>query len=276
MKICDLHTHSYYSDGTESPAEIVRLAEAAGLSAVALTDHNTARGLKEFMKAGEKSSVITVPGCEFSTEYNGTELHIVGLFFPEKTWVEIEDFVELMQLAKKNSNVKLIFALQKAGYDVTYEEIAATTDAHEFNRAHVARVMVKKGYVKSVKDAFATVLSEKAGFYVPPKRLSAVAAIRFIKDYGARAILAHPFLNLDYDGLLEFLPKAKAAGLDAIETRYSKFDAEQTRQATELAGKLGLLQSGGSDFHGATKPDISIGTGTGELTVPFEFYEKLK
>ena len=276
MKTCDLHTHSYYSDGTKSPAELVRLAEEAGLSAVALTDHNTTKGLKEFMKAGEKSSVITVPGCEFSTDYKGTELHIVGLFFPESAYVEVEDFVELMTIAKKNSNLKLISALQKARFDITYDEVAKSTDASEFNRAHVARVMLKKGYVKSVNEAFSEYLSESKGMYVPPKRIGAIATIKFINYYGAVAVLAHPFLNLDYDGLLEFLPEAKAAGLTAIETRYSKFSAETTEKAVGLAEKFGLLESGGSDYHGDTKPDISIGTGTGSLSVPFEFYEKLK
>lgn len=278
MKLCDLHTHSYFSDGTKSPTEIVRLAEEAGLSAVALTDHNTAKGLGEFMKAGENSSVITVPGCEFSTGYgeDDTELHIVGLFFPEEMWVEIEDFVELMHVAKKQSNVRLIKKLNEAGYNISYEEVGAITDADEFNRAHVARVLMAKGYVKSVNEAFKTVLREGGGMYVPPKRINALVTISFIKNYGGIAVLAHPFLNLSYEGLLEFLPKAKEAGLDAIETNYSTFTPEETEKAKSLAKRFGLLESGGSDYHGDTKPDISVGTGRGGLSIPFEFYEKLK
>ncbi len=276
MKICDLHTHSNCSDGTLTPAEVVKLAKESGLSAVALTDHNTSKGLKEFTEAGKKEGIITVPGCEFSTGYNGTELHIVGLFFPEETWVEIEDYVELMHFAKKNSNEKLIAALNRAGYEITYDEVAATTDADEFNRAHVARVMLAKGYVSSVNEAFKNILAEDKGLYVPPKRLSAISTIRFIKSYGGTAILAHPFLNLSYEELLVFIPEAKAAGLDAIETRYSTFDEETTRKAIYLTELFGIKQSGGSDFHGATKPDISIGKGRGNLEVPFEFYENLK
>ena len=278
MKICDLHTHSCFSDGTASPTEIVRLAEAAGLSAVALTDHNTSKGLKAFMQAGESSDVITVPGCEFTTGYGekDTELHIVGLFLGEEAWPEIDDFVELMHVAKKNSNRKLIANLKAAGYEITYGEVEAITQADEFNRAHVARILCKKGYVKSVKEAFDTVLKEGCGYYVPPKRINALTTVRFIKAYGGVAILAHPFLNMSYEELLGFLPEAKKAGLDAIETHYSTFDAEQTKKAKELADKFELLESGGSDYHGEAKPDISLATGRGTLCVPFEFYEKLK
>lgn len=276
MKLCDLHTHSNCSDGSFSPAELVRLAEEAGLSAIALTDHNTSKGLAQFMAAGEDSEVITVAGCEFSTGYEGTELHIVGLFFPKSAWSEIEDYVELMSIAKRNSNKKLIEALQGAGYDITYDEVAAMTDADEFNRAHVARLLVAKGYFEKTADVFDNILRVEHGYYTPPQRLSALATVRFIKTYGGVAVLAHPFLNLDYDGLLDFLPKAKEAGLDAIETRYSTFDGETTAKAIELAEKFGLKQSGGSDFHGAAKPDISVGSGRGNLQVPFEFYENLK
>lgn len=259
-----------------SPAELVKLAEVKGLAAVALTDHNTSKGLPEFMSAAEQSGVIGVPGCEFSTDYDGTELHIVGLFFPKESWSEIEDYVELAKMAKRNSNRKLIEALQADGYDVSYEEAAALTDSDTFNRAHVARVLLAKGQIESVADAFNTILKEGNGYYVAAKRLSALLTIRFIKSYGGVAVLAHPFLNLDYDGLLRFLPLAKDEGLDAIETLYSTFDEATTGKAFELASMFDLKMSGGSDFHGAAKPDIDLGTGRGNLRVPFEFYEALK
>ena len=275
MKFCDLHSHSTFSDGTCTPSEIVSLAEEQGLTVVALTDHNTSKGLFEFMKAGENSPVETVAGCEFSTDWEGHELHIVGLFFKEKTWAEIEDFVELMHMAKRNSNKKLIKNLNGGGYELTYEEVAAITDADEFNRAHVARVLVAKGYAQSMDDAFKNILSTKKGFYVPPKRLSAIATIRFIKHNGAAAVLAHPFLNLNYEELERFLPQAKEAGLDGMETLYSKFSEEQTAQAKELVKRFGLKESGGSDFHGSAKPDIQLGVGMGNLQIPYEFKEKL-
>lgn len=276
MKTCDLHCHSVFSDGTCTPEELLTQAAEKGLGALALTDHNTSKGLRSFIAAGENSPVTAVPGCEFSTDYNDTELHIVGLFFPRTTWYDIEAYVSHMHERKRQSNVLLIERLRKNGYDITFEEVAASTSADMFNRANVAAVLKSKGYVKSIKEAFQTILSERAGLYVPAKRLDALGTIRFIQDCGAVPVLAHPFLNLDEAGLREFLPIAKQAGLLAMETHYSTFDEPTTRKAEELAELFGLLQSGGSDYHGANKPDISLGTGRGSLCVPYEFFETLQ
>ena len=275
-KRCDLHSHSNYSDGTLTPEELVLLAKKQGLSAVALTDHNTAAGLKEFMEAGKKYGVITVPGCEFSTEWNRKEVHIVGLFFDEKYWGEIADFVELAHLAKQASNTAMIRKLNEAGYEVSEEEAAALTNGGEYNRAHVARVLLAKGYVSSVADAFERLLKEGKGFYTPANRITSIAAIRFIKTFGATAIMAHPFLNLNDEEMREFLPQAIDAGLNAIETQYTEFDEETRKKAAALAQEFGILQSGGSDFHGQTKPDIGLGVGRGDLFVPYSFYEDMR
>ncbi|MBR5723682.1 MAG: PHP domain-containing protein, partial [Oscillospiraceae bacterium] len=274
---CDLHTHSTFSDGTLTPAALVKLAEQTGLSAVALTDHNTVNGLRAFLDAGAESSVLTVPGCEFSTDYGRTELHSVGLFLPERAWPEIRQYVGQLLTNKLRSNEQLIDNLRAAGYDITYEEAdAAAPDAATFNRAHVAGVLVQKGYVKDRHAAFARILHEDGGLYVPPRRPDALETVAFIKENGGAAVLAHPFLNLDADALTAFLPEAKQRGLDAIETQYSEFDAATSAQAAALAERFGLKQSGGSDFHGSVKPDIALGTGKGSLCVPFAFYEALR
>ncbi|MBR2590278.1 MAG: PHP domain-containing protein [Clostridia bacterium] len=275
MKCCDLHSHSNFSDGSLTPTELVSLAEQTGLSALALTDHNTTKGLEEFLQAGENSKLITVPGCEFSTQHEDKELHIVGLFMPRKSWVEIEDFVELMHMAKHNSNQKLIRNLQQGGIDITFEEVASLTDADEFNRSHVARTLVKHGYASSVQDAFEKFLRPNKGFYVPAKKLSSLATIRFIKANGGVAVWAHPFFSAHEQRIAAFLPLGKEAGLDAIETMYTTYSEEEFQKAKELADANGLLYSGGSDYHGAGKPDIELGSGYGNLAVPFSFYEKL-
>ena len=272
----DLHTHSNFSDGTFTPTELVLAAKKAKLSALALTDHNTTAGLKEFMEAGKVNDLITIPGCEFSTEYKGKEVHIVGLFFKEKYWAEVDDFLELMHLAKRNSNNKMIDNLKAAGYDVSFEEAMALTDGSDFNRAHVARLLMNKGYVKSVQEAFSNLLKAGNGFYTPAKKITSLAAIRFIKTFRATAIIAHPLLNLTYSELDAFLPEAKKSGLDAIETHYTEFDEEMTYTAVSLAEKYELKQSGGSDFHGETKPGIFLGSGRGNLYVPYSFYEDLR
>ena len=275
-KRCDLHTHSNFSDGTYTPTELVKKAKSLNISALALTDHNTTAGLKEFMEAGKKYDLITVPGCEFSTEFKGKEVHMVGLFFSEKYWAEVDDFLELMHLAKRNSNTKMIDNLRARGYDVSFDEAQALTDGSDFNRAHVARLLVNKGYVKSVQEAFETLLKAGNGIYSPAKKITTLAAIRFIKTFRATAIIAHPLLNLTYDELNEMLPEAKSSGLDAIETNYTEFDEEMTYAAKSLVEKYDLKQSGGSDFHGEAKPGIHLGTGRGNLFVPYSFYEELK
>ena len=276
MKLCDLHTHSTFSDGSLTPAELVGLAEKTGLAAVALTDHNTAAGLPELMAAGKNSTVITVPGCEFSTDYGKTELHIVGLFFPEETWRDVDDYVQPMRNAKKQSNLRLIERLQSAGYDIAYREVADLAKSDSFNRAHAALILVRKGYAADINDAFKRLLSTKSGNYIPPRRIDAFETVRFIREHGAAAVLAHPLLNLDEKGLEAFLPAAKEYGLTGIETRYSKFSDKETETLERLAEKYGLLQSGGSDYHGAAKPTLHLGTGYGNLRVPFDFFEALK
>ena len=274
-KRCDLHSHSRFSDGTLSPTELVKLAEAQGISALALTDHNTSEGLPEFMEAGRQSSVITVPGCEFSTEWNKHEIHIVGLFFRRKHWSEINHFLEQAHIAKNASNQRLINNLNKAGYRISEEEVSALASGN-YNRAHVARILMAKGYVNSVAEAFDTLLKPGKGFYYPPDRITSAEAIRFIKSFGATAIMAHGLISLTPEQMRSFLPEAKKAGLDAIETRYSEYDEEMTAKAASLAEEFSLGQSGGSDFHGQTKPHISLGTGRGNLLIPYEFYENMR
>ena len=201
-KRCDLHSHSRFSDGTLSPAELVRLAEERGISALALTDHNTCKGLPDFMEAGRQSSV------------NKNEIHIVGLFFRRKNWSEIDSFLEQAHIAKELSNQRLIDNLNKAGYMISEEDISALTSG-TYNRAHVARALMAKGYVNSVAEAFDTLLEPGKGFYYPPARITSVEAIHFIKTFGATAIMAHGLISLTREQMRSFLPEAKKAGLDA-------------------------------------------------------------
>lgn len=276
MKYCDLHTHSVFSDGTWTPTEIIREAERIGLAAVALTDHNTTHGVPEFLAAAKNTSVEGIAGVEFSTDYGNIELHIVGLYIPLAYFDRVTQMVEGMKERKIQSNIRLAENLQKGGYDIRYEDIYdATPDGH-VNRVHFAAELVKKGYVRSVEEAFNTLLAKGGGYYEEPKRLPVYETIAFLKEIGAVAILAHPFLNLTEQELREFLPRAKAAGLDGMETEYSTYDEETTEKAKRIAEEFALFQSGGSDFHGTNKPDISLGRGRGNLAVPEGFLDALK
>lgn len=276
-RYCDLHTHSYYSDGTCSPAELVDAAEKMGLAAIALTDHNTVAGLPEFLAAAEGREVEAVPGIEFSTDYGGTELHILGLFVVPAHYPAITALLEEAKQRKEQSNIDLVAKLNRAGYALDYAAIKAGTPGGQVNRAHIAAALTELGYTASIQEAFKQLLSPKRGYYSPPQRLDAFETIRFIKSIGAVAVLAHPFLNLKTpDALREFLEQAVKCGLDGMETLYPLFDEETTRLAGEIADEFGLAHSGGSDFHGENKPDICLGTGKGSLAVPRACLEKLR
>ena len=273
--VCDLHIHSTFSDGTLSPAGLIRLAEELGLGAVALCDHNTVAGLPEFLSAAAESTVEAVPGIEFSTDYGNTELHILALFVRPQHYAAVTERVEQLLRRKEQSNIDLVAALGKAGIILDYDAIKAANPGGVINRAVIAAEMVRLGYCESVKEAFSQWLSPERGYFHPPRRLDALETIRFIRSIGAVAVLAHPFLNLDEQGLRAFLREAVPAGLDAMEVYYPKFSDGQTALAQQIAAEFSLLPSGGSDFHGANKPDIRLGTGRNNLHIPCSVLENL-
>lgn len=273
---CDLHVHSVFSDGTCTPQEIVSLAKGLGLEAVALTDHNTVSGLPAFVQAAGEQHVQAVAGIELSTVFCHTEVHVLGLFLPRAGWPLLEEKMQAVLNHKEDSNRRLIEALQRAGYDVDYERLASATPGGRINRAHIGADMVRKGYVNSIGEAMSGLLSEKAGFYQPPERLTALEGIELIGQAGGLAVLAHPFLNLTEEELRQFLPLAKQKGLVGMETHYSLYDEATTARASLLAAEYGLLESGGSDFHGLHKPDIMLGRGKGNLQIPAQFFHVLR
>lgn len=274
-KLCDLHTHSLYSDGTCTPAQLIKTAQETGMSAIVLSDHNTVAGLPSFLEAARGSGVEAVPGIEFSTEYRGTELHILGLYIQPQTYSAVNALLEQFLQRKDKSNRELVERLAQAGIVLDYEKIRKQA-AGSINRAVIGAEMVRLGYCESVKQAFSDWLSPKKGFYIPPLRPDAFETIAFIKSIGGAAVLAHPFLNLNEPELREFLQQAVEAGLDGMEVYYSLYDDGETALSCEIADSFGLLKSGGSDFHGGNKPDIRMGTGKGNLKIPLSFLKKLR
>lgn len=276
QKTCDLHTHSIFSDGTETPTEIVKTAVSAGLCAVALCDHNTVDGLPEFLSAAKGLPVEAIAGTEFSVDYNGRELHLLGLFLPEAAFSPIRDLMQSAIRRKEESNLSLIEALLRIGYPLDYEKIKQATPNGKVNRAHIAAEMLRQGYVKSRDEAFATFLSPEAGYYQEPARISVFEMLDFLTSLGGLPVLAHPFLNLTEGELASFLPTARAQGLVGMECRYSLYDAATTEKSLAMADAFGLIPSGGSDYHGDNKPGIALGTGRGNLAVPYEYVTMLK
>lgn len=274
--LCDLHTHSNFSDGTDSPEQLLAAAQKMGLKAIVLCDHNSVKGLPEFMEASARYTVEAVPGIEFSTEYQGVELHILGLYIRPVHYPQITAMMEGIMERKERSERELVEALCRNGMDLSYDAIKGKTRGGYVNRAHIAAELVERGYASSFDEAFHVFLSPRRGFYVPPKRLDAFDVIRFIKSIGGAAVLAHPFLSMDEQLLRQFLPEAKCCGLDAMETLYTKYDGDTTQKAIAIAAEYGILQSGGSDYHGTNKPDTRLGCGRGDLQVPIEFLEQLR
>jgi predicted metal-dependent phosphoesterase TrpH len=269
-EFCDLHNHSTFSDGTDTPTRLLELAQERGLAAIALTDHNTVAGLPEFLKAAEGKPVQAIAGTEFSTDYKGTELHILGLFLKPEHFAPITELLEDYRLRKEQSNRDLVDKLRAAGYLIDYETIKSSTPEGQVNRALIAAELTRQGYTESIQAAFKQLLKPKHGYYTPPERFSPFETIRFIKSLGAVAVLAHPFLNLNEEELREFLAEAVPCGLDAMETLYSTYDEETTATAKKIADEFGVLHSGGSDYHGGNKPHIQMGIGQGNLAIPNE------
>lgn len=272
---CDLHVHSLCSDGMCTPEEVVRLAKEAGLAAVALTDHNTIVGLERFAEAAETAGIQPVFGCEFSTEYAGKELHILGLCLPREAWPEVTAYTDERNKRKARSNRECCERLAAAGYDISYDAILEANPGASINRIHISRALYEKGYAADVWAALKNFLQPEQGFFLDPARVDALETIRRIKSWGGAAVWAHPLSSATAKEAEAFLTEAVPEGLDGIETIYSLYSPEDTLFARSLAEKYGILQSGGSDFHGANKPDIAIGTGRGNLRIPLGFLNAL-
>ncbi len=273
MKVCDLHDHSTASDGTLTPTQLVDLAVEKGLSAIALTDHNNIEGLSEFYKRCKEKGIAPAGGCEFTTEYEGTELHLIGMFIDEDKFPVVRKYLEALVIAKAESTKITIENLQKAGYPVSYEEFKRINGEGVKNRVHIANLLIAKGVVKEKQEAFDTLLSAKGPYYIPPKKLDFLKTIDFIHSIGAVAIWAHPLFHVNKERCDQILAVAK--NLDATEVYYTTYSDEDTEYMKQMVEKYHLIASGGSDFHGDNKPDVAIGVGHGNLKIPYSCYENL-
>ena len=271
----DLHTHSHYSDGTLSPKALVAMAEEKGLDAIALCDHNTIGGLPEFLAAGSNSRVETIPGAELTTGYKGKELHILALFIPTAGYDTITEKMSPFRKAKAQSNEQLFQALVADGFQLDRQRIFQGSLDY-VNRLVFAKELFRCGYTASTDEAFQKYLLPGLGYYEPAPRADAFEIIRFIRQIGALPVLAHPLYSVSRETLEEFLPKAKEAGLAAIETHYSKYTPEETSCARQLAEKFSLAESGGSDYHGTPGATVQMGIGKGDLNIPYGILKNLK
>jgi predicted metal-dependent phosphoesterase TrpH len=275
----DLHIHSTHSDGTLTPAELIQKAKGLGLSAIALTDHNTVSGVPAFMEEARKQGITAVAGVELSTVCDGRELHLLGLFIPPAHYADITALTEDYLTRKEQSNRDLAERLNADGYGVDYDAIRQATPDGNVNRALIAKALLAGGRVPSVKAAFDTLLGEGMGYYTPPARPDFFETVRFLLGIRTIPVWAHPLQYMDEPAVRAILPRAAEAGLMGMEVMHSSYDGETVARAKALAEEFGLLWSGGSDYHGAVKPDVRMGVGSREGTtpnIPDEYGEKLR
>jgi len=266
MARIDLHTHSTASDGTFTPAQIVREAERVGLAAVALTDHDTVDGLPEFREAGKGSPVRTIPGCELGVSSRVGSMHIVALWVPEHSARLAEAFRELAE-KRALRNAAIIRKLQEIGVRISMEEVGALAKG-TVGRPHIAQLLIARGWASSMDEAFARFLGTRGAAYAPRAKLSAEEGLTLLAQDGATAIVAHPgLLRVSRDELAAELIRLQPYGLRGIEVHYSEHRPDTARAMASIANRLGLLKSGGSDFHGDVKPEIKLGVGRGTLRV---------
>ena len=277
--IIDLHVHSTASDGTYIPKEVVELAQKIGLSAIALTDHDTIDGLKEFQETGKLLGIETIPGIEFAAlweNHHRPEIHIVGLGFDPNHPVLLERMKDIKE-SRDIRNQKMCEKLSSIGLHITLDEVAANAGGEIITRAHFANVLLQKGYIKKKEDAFSRYISPGLPGYVEREFLTPKLCIETIKEAGGAAVLAHPTLyDLNMEQLEELCAELIPYGLDGIECHYSTYSPAETKAITALAEKMELLPSGGSDFHGKNKPNIHLGSGKSNLAIPYAFWEELK
>lgn len=275
MEYIDLHVHSNKSDGTLSPSEVVRLAKEKNLKAIALTDHDTVAGVKEAIEEGKKLGVIVIPGIEISADYNGGDLHILGLnvdYLDEG----FEDIVDMCQKSRVDRNNKIIEKMQADGIDISREKLKERFGEVSITRAHFARFLVENGYVSHKDIAFAMYLNKGKKYYVPRQKVTCKMAIDIIKNAGGHAILAHPLLyKMGKDRLMSLFDYLKSLGLEGIEAIYSLNTPSDDVWLKKCAENYGFFITGGSDFHGENKPDIDLGVGKGNLRIPSELLKNI-
>ena len=272
----DLHMHSIFSDGTLTPEELVEAAVELELKAISLTDHDTVSGVGRMIAAAENTSVQVIPGVEIGADFGPGTMHILGYFVDFESRM-LHDHLDWIRNGRETRNEEIFRKLHMLGMPLTWEEIKEHAGDEMIGRPHFALAMIKKGYVYNLREAFDKFLAKKRPAYAERKRLSPEASIELIRSAGGVAVLAHPYsLELGKRETKKVVRWLAEAGLGGIEVYYTNNDRVAIKQFGKLAREYDLVATGGSDFHGTTTPDVSLGTGTGNLKVPDEVVEQLE
>ena len=254
----DLHIHSNASDGDYRPVKIVSMAFSKGISTISLTDHDTISGLKEALDAGIKHQIRVIPGIELSIQYDPGTYHLLG-YFPDIP-LEMETELRWIQEQRKKRLPKIVEKLNEAGCRINMDDIMNIAGSSQPGRPHVAKALIKKGYVNNFREAFSIYLAKGKKAFVEKKRLPSTEGIHMIRKHGGIPVLAHPFtLGLGEHGLKSFIRELKTDGLKGIEIHYPEHTKAQKRFYTTIAEEFGLFETGGTDYHGPGRNSVSIG-----------------
>lgn len=273
---CDLHMHSTHSDGTDEPRRLVAMAAEKGLGAIAVTDHDTTSAVEEAQAAGRELGVQVLSGVEISVEHHGRTVHLLGYCFDSGVERLRAGLAALLE-GRNVRNRCIVQKLNDLGIAVTYEDVVAESGGPVVGRPHFAAALLKCGAVSSIQEAFDQYLGAGGRAYVDRLQFSLKDAVAMVREAGGVAVLAHPkFVRLGPDEQIEMLVKSLAdAGMGGLECYYSNHSPEETSAFLRMAEKYNLVATGGSDFHGANKPELSLGTGRGDLRVPIQCAERL-
>ena len=276
MKIVDLHAHTTASDGSYTPTELVRYAKKKGLSAIAITDHDTVAGVEEASIEGRKLGIRVIPGAELSTRLDDCDVHMTSLFINCKNKQLIKRLDD-MAASRQERNYKMVDKLHEAGFQIDRRDLDALGEGKILARGHIAQILIARGYATELKEALRKYLSKGTPGYVQKEVLSPEECIQLVHDAGGLIFVAHlhQIDPQDPEHCRDVARRLIRMGADGLETQYCEFD-DEWRQATEqIAQECGCLRSGGSDFHGTMKKGLDLACGYGDLQVPYTFLEAM-
>lgn len=270
MRRVDLHVHTTASDGTMTPSEVVSYARTLGLSAIAVTDHDTAAGLAEAMEAGARCGLEVVPGMELSVDYQGHGIHVLG-YFLDPASPALRQLLDWVVAERRDRNQKMAAAMRADGIPMDLARLEAAHPHAVIGRPHFAQALTELGLAADVADAFRRYLNKGCPYYRRRTYIPIDRAFQAIRGAGGKAVMAHPLqYRFDEAGLLALVQCLTQAGILGMECRYAGYDAGQTAYLEGLAARFGLCVTGGSDFHGASKANQ-----LGQPEVPYSCLEEL-
>ena len=277
MGYVDLHLHTTASDGVRTPSEVVRYAKSKQLQAIAVTDHDTIEGLEEALSEGDRIGFEVIPGIEISAEFSPGSMHLLGYFLDIHHPLLIEK-LKYLQGARAERNPKIVQKLNRLGIQLNYDDVVEASGGGQVGRPHFAQVLLERGYVRSIQEAFERFLKKGAPAYADKFRFRASEAIHFINESNGVAVIAHPnTLGVNGNSALEtLLLQLVKEGLRGIEVYYPEHSSTDIARYKFLAEKYGLVMTGGTDYHGMEGNELDIGVGRGDMRLPYSIVEELK